>query len=445
MSPRPTHVDVSSVMVESSDNQKEAYVETMVAVLNGVRRDEARTRPELARLLGLGRNVVSERLTQLLHSGLVVEGEFAPSTGGRAPRTLRFNGTAGIVVAVDLGATGMRVAVCDLNGEPLDQIERDADITEGPETILRQVTELITGLLEEHRASGSVWGIGVGLPGPVEFSSGRPVAPPIMPGWDLFPVREFFAQRFQAPVWVDNDVNLMALGEHRAGAALGEREFVYVKIGSGIGAGIVMNGQLSRGAKGCAGDIGHIALRHGDVLCRCGRQGCLEALAAGAALARDGLAAALDGRSPYLARALNDAGTISAEDVAKGTAHADPVCIGLLTQSGRLVGEALAALVNTLNPSLIMLGGGVADSGDSFLASVKETILARSLPLATRDLRVARSPLGHRAGLVGAAHMVLDELFSPTTIGAWIGARSPAGSPHVATLGGATQTLSSRQ
>jgi predicted NBD/HSP70 family sugar kinase len=224
----------------------------------------------------------------------------------------------------------------------------------------------------------------------------------------------------------------MALGELRGGLAQGARDFVYLKIGTGIGAGLVSEGTLHRGAQGCAGDVGHVAVvEDSTVVCRCGNVGCLEALAGGAALGRDATTAALEGRSPFLAEALAAAGHLEARDVARGADHGDPLCLELLTHSGRLVGEMLATLVNFYNPSLILIGGGVAAAGDVLLAAIRQTVYRRSLPLATRDLRLARSPLDEEAGLTGAGFMVIDELFSPHRLGAWVESRTPAGRPDL--------------
>jgi predicted NBD/HSP70 family sugar kinase len=249
-----------------------------------------------------------------------------------------------------------------------------------------------------------------------------------MPGWDGFDVRSYFSQRYDAPVWVDNDVNVMALGELRGGMARGESDLVYVKVGTGIGAGLVSAGRLHRGEQGCAGDIGHIAVVNDtSVVCRCGKIGCLEALAGGAALARDGAGAARSGGSPYLARVAAEGREVTAADVARAAEHGDPACVQLLTRSATLVGETLAGMVNFFNPSLILLGGGVAQAGDLYLAAVRQAVLQRSLPLATRSLRVVLSPLGDRAGLMGAAFMVIDELLSRELLGTWIDRGSPAG------------------
>jgi glucokinase-like ROK family protein len=380
---------------------------------------------------GLSRAVITQRVADLIEYGVLTDGDLGPSTGGRAPRLVRLRADAGHLLVADLGATSMDVAVADLSGSILAHVQEPSDIAAGPETVLARVEELFQRLDVESRP-GSLWGIGIGVPGPVEFDTGRPIAPPIMPGWDRYSVRERFAA-YDVPVWVDNDVNVMALGERRAGIARGHDNVVFVKIGTGIGAGVVVKGTLHRGAQGCAGDVGHIQITDDPaVVCRCGNIGCLEALAGGGALGRDAGLAAHEGRSPFLARLLEETGSLSAADVARGATHGDPTCVELLTDAGRLVGHMLASVVNFFNPSLIVIGGGVAGAGDQLLATIRETVYRRSLPLATRELVVKRSELGDRAGVVGAAAIVTDELFRATHLRQWLDVGTPNGGHVVA-------------
>ena len=249
-----------------------------------------------------------------------------------------------------------------------------------------------------------------------------------MPGWDGYPIRERFAARYGAPVWVDNDVNVLALGEWRSGIAAGHANVVVVKIGTGIGAGIISDGHLHRGAQGSAGDVGHIQVTDDPaVVCRCGNIGCLEAVAGGAAIGRAGQAAADDGRSARLRTALDQRGIVTAEDVARAASFGDPVAVALLGAAGRRVGSMLASVVNFFNPSLIVIGGGVANSPDQLLAAIRETIYGRSLPLATRDLLIQRSSLGGLAGVIGASAMVVDQLFARDSLAGWIETGIPSG------------------
>ncbi|MGY1590622.1 ROK family protein [Geodermatophilus sp. SYSU D00708] len=406
----------------------------LVTVLDLVRCGRARSRPELARVSGLGRGAVTQRVTQLLDSGLLEESELGRSTGGRPPRELAVRATAGLVLVAPLGATHIAAGVTDLTGRVVASVQEPASIAAGPEATLARVGALFEGLLEDPAVPDApVYGIGVGLPGPVEFATGTPVNPPIMPGWDGYAVRARLSERFDVPVWVDNDVNLMALGELRMGAAQEHHNVVYVKIGTGIGAGLISDGHLHRGANGAAGDIGHASVDVASgIVCRCGNVGCLEALAGGAALGRDATHAAENGRSPRLRQVLDTNGQITAADVATAAQHGDAVAVELLGRSGQLVGETVATLVNFFNPSLVLLGGGVALAGDAILAAVRQAVYQRSLPLATRDLRISRSTLAPDPALPGAAHMVLDELFSRQRLGRWLPAGSPAGFPELA-------------
>ncbi len=219
----------------------------------------------------------------------------------------------------------------------------------------------------------------------------------------------------------------MALGELRAGVARGHDNVVFIKIGTGIGAGVVVRGKLHRGAQGCAGDIGHIQASDDGIVCRCGNVGCLEAVAGGAALGRDAETAAREGRSPFLATLLAEKGSLEARDVAHAAMHGDTASIELITNAGRLIGGTLAGIVNFFNPSLVVIGGGVAGSGDLLLAAIRQSVYRRSLPLATRELVVKRSMLDGRSGVIGAAAVVADELFAHRQLARWLGAGTPVG------------------
>jgi glucokinase-like ROK family protein len=411
----------------------EEALDALVAVLDEVRLGHSQSRSDLVARTGLSRSIVAQRVAELLDRGLVVEGDPGPSTGGRPPRQLTFRADAGHVLVADLGATSIDVAVTTLDGRILGHHDEPSSIADGPDVALDRVEELFGQLLATTRGlPGRIWGIGIGVPGPVEYRTGRPISPPIMPGWDGYPVRDRLASRYDAPVWVDNDVNVLALGEWRSGIAAGSDNVVVVKVGTGIGAGIIADGRLHRGAQGSAGDVGHIQVSEDrDVICRCGNVGCLEALAGGAAIARDGEAAAREGRSLRLREALDRRGAVTAEDVARAASFGDAVAVELLQAAGRRIGAMLAGVVNFFNPSLVVIGGGVAQSGDVLLAAIREAVYARSLPLATRDLLIRRSSLGGLAGVIGASSMVVDQLFARESLARWAGAGEPSGMPDV--------------
>ena len=409
-----------------SNRSTDDHLNSIITVLDIVRSGAARTKPGIARLSGLGRNVVTHRVNQLVDSGLLQEDGLGMSSGGRSPRELRFRADAGHILVADLGARGVSVGCADLSGAVIGQRQESCDVTDGPLSVLDRISELFQQLLSEH--TGEVWGIGIGVPGPVDFASARTVAPPIMPGWDGYDIRGHFAARFDAPVWVDNDVNLMVRGELRGGLVSGENDVVFVKISTGIGAGLISGGRLHRGAQGCAGDIGHVLGNPSStVVCRCGQLGCLEALAGGGALERDGQRAAAEGRSPYLAAVVAQGRQVTLGDVNQGMAHGDPVARDLVTTSAQYVGETLARIVNFFNPALVLIGGTVPDVGDVYLTRVRQVVLSRSAPLATRELRLERSPHTRHSGLTGGAFMAVDELFSRECLGRWIGRQSPVG------------------
>ena len=384
----------------------------LAQVITYVRKARSVTRPEIAASTGLSRTLATKYIDVALELNLLQSGEVGQSTGGRAPRLLNFNSHAGAILVAELGATGFNVAASDLNGNLLGNTFTRVEISEGPEAVLSMVESSFDDLVASLKIR-NLWGIGIGVPGPVEFATGLPISPPIMPGWDKYPVRERFSTRYKAPVWVDNDVNLMALGEHALRNDPITNELIFVKIGSGIGAGILTHGQLHRGAQGCAGDIGHIALPSKEnVQCRCGNLGCLEAVSGGLALIRDAEIATSNNKSDYLGARKKTKRRIDVQDVIEGSNNGDRWCVERVVKVGSDLGSVLATLVNFHNPSLIVLGGSVSAAGDKLLASIRETVLSRSLPLATRDLQIRISDFPIESGLVGAVEMVINELFS---------------------------------
>ncbi|MGW5672992.1 ROK family protein, partial [Micromonospora sp. NPDC003776] len=312
--------------------------------------------------------------------------------------------------SVDLGASSIDVEVVNGRLEPVAAYTEQADIRSGPKVTLQRVNEL----LHKAKVDGAyerLDAVGIGVPGPVSFRDGVPVSPPIMPGWDRFPVRELLTREHGCPAVVDNDVNIMAIGERHGGVAHSVDDFLFIKIGTGIGCGIYLNGEVYRGTDGCAGDIGHIQVDPNGPMCSCGNLGCLEAVFSGAALAREATAAARAEVSPALAERLAARGAVTALDVAQGAAEGDVTCIQLIRDGGRRVGSVLAGLVSFTNPSMIVIGGGLAQLGHILLAEIRSVVYRRSLPLATGNLPVVLSELGPRAGVAGAAVLASDLAF----------------------------------
>ncbi len=387
-------------------------VTSLLRIVNMVRTGEASTRPEIGRFTGLGRGVVTQRVDQAIEMGYLEDGEFGASSGGRAPRTLRFRGDRGRIVVCALGALHIHVGIAMLEGDVIDQSHAAWDIARGPAETLDAALAIVDELLA-RTPDVPVWGIAVGVPGPVDFETGRPVAPPIMPGWNGFDVRRRFEQKYGAPVWVDNDVNLLAFGE-RARRGEDHLDLIYCKIGSGIGAGLLSQGRIHRGVNGAAGDIGHVRVPDSTAICRCGKVGCLEAVAGGWALVREAEAAIAGGATGYLAKRVADGGSLTPESITLAAEDGDAVAIALLQRSARVVGESIAALVNMFNPGVIVIGGAMAGAGEIYLAEVRQRVYELSLPLATRDLSISPSANDVREPLRGGIEMVREQLFEIT-------------------------------
>jgi predicted NBD/HSP70 family sugar kinase len=375
---------------------------TSLSELAGLVAGGATRRSQLATATGLSRAAVAQRVDLLIDRGLLVETGTVATDRGRPPLTLQLASHHAVVCAVDLGATHSTVAVAELGGAVLAETTEGLDINDGPDAVLTGLDEQIGRLLAAAgRPAEHVRAISIGVPGPVEASTGTVVRPPIMRGWDGTCVPDFFTGRYAAPVLVDNDVNMMALGEygHRPATA----HLLYVKVGTGIGCGIVSGGVVHRGATGAAGDIGHIRVPgHDDVLCHCGNTGCVEAVASGAAIAAT----------------LREAGLPAehAADVVRLVAAGDPLARRQVRLAAQRIGDVLASLVSFYNPDTIVLGGSIASLHDDLLADIRAAVYRRALPLATRTVAIETTLLGRRAGIEGARRLAVHHLLSPQGI-----------------------------
>ncbi|MDF2665267.1 MAG: transcriptional regulator/sugar kinase [Microbacterium sp.] len=362
-----------------------------------------RTRAELAKSTGLARSTVAVRVDELMRMGLITPVADAVSTGGRPPSQFAINPAAKVVVAVDIGASHATVAIADLSGTILLEKSGPLDIALGPEPVLSWVIDGAHELLASAgRSPRDVAAMGIGVPGPVEHSTGLPVNPPIMPGWDRFDIPGWIAGHLPVPVLVDNDVNVMALGE-RSVAWPGVDHFLFVKVATGIGAGLIAGGQLQRGAQGTAGDIGHVQLaRASAVACRCGNRGCLEALASG----------------PAIARVLREEGidAQSGDDVVDLVKRGNVDAIQAVRQAGRDIGDVLTTCVSFINPSVIAIGGSMARVGEHLIAGVREVVYTRSTPLATEHLSIVPSVAAEKAGVIGASMLAVEHVLSPESL-----------------------------
>lgn len=371
-------------------------------ILHLVRSGRAASRAEIARQTGLSPSTVTQRVDALLGAGFLREAGEGVSHGGRRPRALEVDPSSGVVIAADLGSHHATFGLFDLSGRLLASRTDATDIGSGPDRVLAWIVDTARDLQAHHAAPGqSLRGFGIGLPGPVDSATGRMVSPSRMPGWNGVDVAAELRARTGLTVAVDNDANLMALGEYDATGSTGG-QLVFVKAGSSIGCGIVAFGGLYRGHHGMAGDISHVTVPGApDVLCSCGRVGCLDAVAGGAAivqaLRRDGV----------------DVG--DTRDVLALARDAHPLATLMLREAGLRTGGVLATIMNFFNPQRLVLGG-ILGEAEAFVAGVRSAIYSDCLPMITDQLDIAVSVAKQGAGIRGAGRLVLDALFDPAHV-----------------------------
>jgi predicted NBD/HSP70 family sugar kinase/biotin operon repressor len=365
-------------------------------VIDALRRSGTASRAELARLTGLSRTTVATLVADLQARGLVVDADGPAGPGrGRPPALLRLDTAAGAAVGIDFDHPHVRVAVADLSSTVLAERTAELDVDRAGAASLDAAAELVDAVLADAGVSRTdVVGIGMGLPGPIDLETGT-VGESILPGWSGIRAGAELARRLGLPVELDNDANLGALGERSYGAARGLDDVVYVRIGSGIGAGLVLGGRLYRGAAGLAGEVGHVQVRAEGAVCRCGNRGCLESVAGADAV----LAILRDAHGP----ALNLRGLLDL--VAGGDLGARRV----VNDAGRAVGRVLADLVNALNPAAVVVGGDLSAAGEPLLGGIREAIDRFAQPGAARAVEVRPGVLGERAEVLGALALVVSD------------------------------------
>ncbi|MDH2444870.1 ROK family protein [Amnibacterium sp. CER49] len=401
----------------------------LAQIVDLIRTGVANTRPDLEQATSLGRTVVNERLREGMDLGILEEGGTAQAERGRPSRTVRFRAEAGLILSAGFADNALHAALSDLDGTALARSVADADVLDGPDVVLPVVQREFQALLKRAGRGRPVWGVALGLPGPVDFASGRMVAPPIMHGWDGYDVRGWFRNRYEAPVWVDNDDNLRAFGEWAIDQPDDVRDLLYVEIGEGIGSGFVTDGRLHRGDTGAAGDIGHFRVTDDPTaVCRCGRIGCLAAVASGWGLSRILTRAAERGESAMLAELLATEGRIAGHELAKAIAASEPVTMAAVRRAARLTGLTVAGLVNFANPGTLVLGGSALRGTDVFFDTFKAAVLEQTIELAARRLVIRPSTADFEIATLGGALLVARRLLHPQSLQLWLGAGTPIGS-----------------
>ena len=415
----------------------ESERQSLAAIVTLVRNGGATTRLDIERDARLGRAVVADRLATLAGFGLIDDSGVGRSIGGRAPRLIRFRPEAGRLLVANIDRDTIGVGLASLDGQLVLEHYEDIDAGMSADALFQRLDALFTWSIEQNGAAG-LWGISLGLPGPVTSQGEDGIELPdvgAMPDWHDARLLERLADRFAAPLWARSAVQVATMGEIGALTPEQSRDMLFVDLGTEISAGFLSEGRLHRGAQGIAGSIGHVYI--GDAhtgICGCGNVGCLQAVAGCEAIAREGLRAATEGRSRVLAETLRKTGVVTVADIGTAIRFGDPFSADLLARAGRLIGTVLATLVNVLNPSIVVIGGELAQTGDICIASIREGIYRHSQPLLTRDLAVVRSRMGRSSGLLGAAQVALGALFAPVILEGWITSGSPLAHPDVVRL-----------
>lgn len=368
-------------------------------VVDSLRERGSASRAEIARLTGLSRTTVSSIVTDLIEAGLVGEQEEATGVahgdhGGRPPVPLSLNKSAGAVLGVDFGHTHLRVAVADLSHDILAEAGRELDVDHSAEEGLDAAAELVVQVLREAGVDRDrVLGVGMGLPGPINASTGTVGSSAILPGWVGVDAAAEMTQRLGLAVQVENDANLGALGEFVWGSGKGHSELIYIKLSSGVGAGLLLSGRLYRGAGGTAGEIGHTPAQHGEAICRCGTRGCLETVASARSIAE--LLGASRGED------------VTSKRLLELSAEGDAAALRLIGEAGREIGIAVAGLCNLINPGLVIVGGEMSAAGEAITKPIEESIGRWAISSAAEQVSVVSGVLGERAELLGALALVL--------------------------------------
>ena len=361
------------------------------------------SRADLARHSGLSASTVSAIVADFMEAGLLTSSHVAPSKGGRPPVVLRFDIQRNHIIGVEMGVSHVSVALCDLRGAPLWHRWRDCDVPEDPAGTLRLIGELVDEARRQPEAQGSLLGLGIAVPCPVDDLTPDRLSPRLLPAWAEVRLAAQLHHRVGVRVFVDNDANCGALAEALAGAGRDVSDFTFIKVATGVGAGHIVQGQPYRGFSGIAGEIGHTTVDPHGRPCRCGLKGCLEAeIGSGAVVekAREAIAA---GRPSSLAGVQ----PLRLADVVAAAHAGDALAVDLITEAGGHLAVGVANLLNLMNPARVIIGGRLADAGDRLLGPLRRTVQARALWTSVERADVVISPLGEEQVAVGAATLVL--------------------------------------
>lgn len=381
-------------------------------ILKIIREKGPVSRADIAKITGLNPATVSNNVNTLLESGIVVETGSGESSGGRKPILLQLNAGAFHVIGVDMGMSKVMTAVTDLEGNVIKKVTLYFEDKSTRKYIIDRIKQSIYDIMSESGFEGSSYiGIGIGVHGLVDPENGISIYAPAF-NWRNVNIKEIMEEEFNLPVYIDNDARVMALGERWFGAAQNVDNFILINVGSGVGSGIMINGELYRGATFGAGEVGHICIADNGPKCNCGNYGCLEVMASGPALVKRMVSYIKMGGSTMITGLVEDNLTkINGEIIYKAALMGDTAAVNVLEETGRYVGLAVSNLINILNPRLILIGGGVSMAGDFILRPLVEVARRKSMKDAGENVQIIPAALKENCGVVGAATLALKDLF----------------------------------
>jgi len=387
-----------------------------IAILNTIREYGPISRVKIAKSLKLSSATITKYINGLIQAGIVKEDGWEPSKGGRMPVLLRIAPEAMYAIGVDLGGANLRVVVVNLENNIVAKITKKTNADEGRDKVFRRVIDTIHEAIEHSKIEKEkIKGIGIGISGLIDHQRGVSLYCPNIEGWENVPVKRLVEEEFAVDTSVEDSSRAMALAEHWSGVARGIDNFIFVNVGVGIGCAIFIHGKLYRGIGGIAGEFGHITIDEAGPRCNCGNYGCLETLASGPAISRRARQAIEEGVVSLIEKlAEGKLEDITPEIVVEATKRGDKLAFNIMEKTGEYLGIGIADMINIFNPELIVIGAGVSQAGDILLKPLKRTVKARALELSSSMTNIKVSQLGNNGGALGAAIMVLKDIFEPS-------------------------------
>jgi glucokinase-like ROK family protein len=387
-------------------------------VLNVIRDKGPLSRADVSRRTKLTRSTVSSIVSYLTKKNLVRETGLSSSGVGRRGILLELNPKAYYVVGIDLGTLNTIAAVVDLEGKIVERVEHPTNGEKNRDDVIERVKTAIHEVISTSNLNlQKIAGIGLAVPGLVDSKKGMILFIPNF-GWKDTPLREILEEEFHTPIFIDNNANAMALSEAQFGIGRGVKNFICVNIGIGIGSGVIINREIYRGETECTGEIGHTTVDYNGPKCSCGNNGCLEVMAAGPAIARRAVKAIREGRKTVITELVEEnLNQITAAVVARAANQDDRLAREIMEKTGEYLGTGIANIINLFNPQMVIIGGGVAQAGSLIFDPLKRTMKKRAFSVPAKVVKIATPSLGRDCTVIGAASLVLKEIFkSPKVV-----------------------------